>query len=282
MNVFFKKLLGIVILVFGSGFVFAQSSVDPMNLPKISQYVMDYSNVLDQSSLQQLSSLGEAYNSSTTNQLVAVLFPHRNGNELFDIGMKLFNENQIGQAGKNNGLLLLISTEEKKIRIIVGYGLEGDLPDALVKRIIENDIRPLVNSGDFAGAVRIFYERCSEAIDTDEAATLSKTISFSSEQKSEGYWILGMILGFILASLIKQKKIPKSVKKIAIPLAIGVVIVLLVWLGTLLLIGIIAGLVFGFTGFLPGRGGSGFSGGGFGGGGFSGGGGSSGGGGAGD
>jgi uncharacterized protein len=43
----------------------------------------------------------------------------------------------------------LISTQEKKLRIIVGYGLEGDLPDVLVKQIIEEDIRPLINQGDF-------------------------------------------------------------------------------------------------------------------------------------
>lgn len=245
-------------LIFGWS-VFAQSSVDPMNLPKITQYVMDYSNTLDQSSLQQLSSLWEAYNSSTSNQLVAVLFPHRNGNELFDIGMKLFNENQIGQAWKNNGLLLLISTEEKKIRIVVWYGLEWDLPDALVKRIIENDIRPLVNNGDFVGAVRIFYEKCSQAIENDEASSIKNDV-FSVEKDSELYWIFGIILWFILASLIKQKKISKSVKKIAIPLIIGVVVVLLVWFGTLLLFWIIAWLVFGFTGFLPWRGGSWFGG----------------------
>lgn len=253
MNTFLKKTLLLGILIVGWWFVVAQTSIDPMNLPKINQYVMDYSNVLDQSSLQQLSSLWEAYNSSTTNQLVAVLFPNRNWYELFDIGMKLFNENQIGQAWKNNWLLLLIATEEKKIRIIVWYGLEWDLPDALVKRIIEEDIRPLVNSGDFAGAISAYYKKCSEAIDNKESVSMSSTFSFSSEQESEWLWIFGMILWFILAALIKQKKISKSVKKIAIPLLIGLIVVLLVWLGILLFAWIIAGLVFWFTGFLPGR-----------------------------
>jgi uncharacterized protein len=53
-----------------------------------------------------------------------VLFPHRQGNELIDIGMNIFNTNGIGQKHKDNGLLLLISTDEKRIRIVVGYGLE--------------------------------------------------------------------------------------------------------------------------------------------------------------
>ena len=250
----FKKVFMFWFLVLFGWSVFAQSNFDPMNMPKISQYVMDYSNVLDQSSLEQLSSLWETYNSSTSNQFVAILFPHRNGNELFDIWIKLFNENQIGQAWKNNGLLLLISTEEKKIRIIVWYGLEWDLPDALVKRIIEEDIRPLVDKWDFAWAVGAFYQRCSDAIANDEASSIENEF-FSVEQKEEWFWVFWLVLGFILASLIKQKKIKKSLKKIGIPLLIVLIVVLIVWLGTLLLVWIVAGLVFGFTGFLPWRGG---------------------------
>lgn len=253
MKSYFRKILIIWLVIFGWS-VFAQSSVDPMNLPKITQYVMDYSNVLNQSSLQQLSSLWEAYNSSTTNQFVAVLFPSRNGNELFDIWMKLFNENQIGQAWKNNGLLLLIATDEKKIRIIVWYWLEWDLPDALVKRIIENDIRPLVDKGDFAWAVSVFYQRCSDAIANDEASSIENEF-FSVEQKEEWFRIFGLILWFILASLIKQKKIKKTIKKIWIPLLVILIVVLIIWLGTLLMVWIVAGLIFGFTGFLPWRGG---------------------------
>ena len=154
------------------GFVVAQSNFDPMDMPKLTSYVNDFSEVISQSDYQELNMFAQNYETQTTNQLVAVLFPNRNGNELFDIGIKLFNETKIGQAWKNNGLLLLIATEEKKIRIIVWYWLEGDLPDALVKRIIEEDIRPLVDKGDFAWAVRMFYQRCSEAIANDEASSI--------------------------------------------------------------------------------------------------------------
>ena len=149
---------------------------------------------------------------------------------------------------------MLIATEEKKIRIIVWYWLEWDLPDALVKRIIENDIRPLVDKGDFASAVNAFYKRCSEAIDNNEASSI-KNEFFSQEQKEEWFWIFGLILGFILASLIKKKKIKKTIKKIWIPLLVILIVVLIIWLGTLLMVWIVAGLIFGFTGFLPWRGG---------------------------
>jgi|GEM_PF-5233004 len=100
--------------------------------------------------------------------MVVVLIPNRSGNELFDIGMKIFNGNKIGQKGKNNGILLIIATEEKKIRIITGYGLEGDIPDVLASDFIERDIRPLVNDGKYSDSIRAFFTRTMAAVGTDE------------------------------------------------------------------------------------------------------------------
>ena len=95
-----------------------------MNFPKLTQWVTDFSDTLTTTQLADLNATAKDYENQTTNQLVTVLFPNRNGNELIDIGMKVFKDNGIGQKAANNGLLLLISTQEKKIRIVVGYGLE--------------------------------------------------------------------------------------------------------------------------------------------------------------
>lgn len=101
------------------GYTLAQSQVDPMDLPVLDQYITDYSNVLTDDQLFEINAMALQYQKETSNQFVAVLFPSRQGNELMDIGMKVFKDAGIGQKDKNNGLLLLISTEEKKIRIIV-------------------------------------------------------------------------------------------------------------------------------------------------------------------
>lgn len=250
-----KKVLWFVIALLPLGIVFAQSSTDPMNLPKITQYVTDYSHVLDQSSLKELSSLWEVYNSKTTNQLVTVLIPTTNGNVLFDIAAKIFKDNEIGQVSKNNGLLLVISTDEKKIRIAVGYWLEWVMPDALASRIIEENIRPLVNSGDFAGAIQKFYEKSIEIIDTNQSAwAANSSEEFTSLPKNQNiFWIIGIVLWYILASLIKSKSLKKKASKTYILiLLIGCVVFLVIWLSAFILIGLLAWLVFGFTWFLPG------------------------------
>lgn len=90
-----------------------------MDMPALTQYVEDFSNVLTDVHKSELRTIAYEYFSGTSTQIATVAFPHRQGNELADIGVKYFNDNGIGQKDGNNGLLLLISTEEKKIRIVV-------------------------------------------------------------------------------------------------------------------------------------------------------------------
>lgn len=168
MKIFVRIFITLICLAQTSLFVHAEDTIDPMNLPGLAEYVTDFSNVLSSDELQSLRQIARDYETKTTNQMVVVLIPTRNGNELFDIGMKIFNSNQIGQKGKNNGILLVIATDEKKIRIITGYGLEGDIPDVLASDFIERDIRPLVNDGKYAEAIRAFFTRTTTAIGTDE------------------------------------------------------------------------------------------------------------------
>jgi uncharacterized membrane protein YgcG len=98
-----KKLIFLIITSLSLfGFVLAQSQVNPMVLPKLTQWVTDFSNTLSASQLSDLNTVAKNYENQTTNQLVTVLFPDRQGNELIDIGMKVFADNGIGQKEKNN------------------------------------------------------------------------------------------------------------------------------------------------------------------------------------
>lgn len=157
-------------------FSVSAATVDPMNLPKLTEYVEDFSNSLPLADLANLRQVARDYETRTTNQMVVVLIPNRNGNEIFDIAMKIFNANQIGRKGKNNGIVLVIATEEKKIRIVTGYGLEGDIPDVLASDFIEKSIRPLVDDGKYSEAIRAFFDRTTRAIGTDEGKKLQMQI----------------------------------------------------------------------------------------------------------
>ena len=149
-------LLILWILALVSNFSSA-SSIDPMNLPKFEHFVNDYSNTLSIEQKEELEQLAQQIETNSGYQVVTVLFPHREGNELFDIALKAFNENKIWDKKRNDGLLLAIATEEKKIRIVVWYGLEDKIPDLLAKQIIETLIRPEVNNWNFHQGIKNFY-----------------------------------------------------------------------------------------------------------------------------
>ena len=76
-----------------------------------------------------------------------------NGNSVEEYANRLFRRWQLGQRGKNNGVLLLHAPAERKIRIEVGYGLEGTLTDAITKYIIANAIAPRFKANDFSGGM---------------------------------------------------------------------------------------------------------------------------------
>ncbi len=184
-------LLSNFLCLFGISFA---NGLDPMNLPKFQHFVNDYSQVLTQEQFQELNQLAKSIETNSGHQVVTVLFPHREGNELFDIVFKAFNENGIGDKERNDGLLLAIATEEKKIRIMVWYGLEGEVPDALASRIIETLIRPEVNSWNFYQAVKNFYTYF-----TDEEVKSELAQQLHNEKyKYEGDDPLKTFLGFLI------------------------------------------------------------------------------------
>lgn len=132
--------------------------MNPLHFPKLEKYVNDFSQIFNAQKVEELSTLFQNHETATTEQVVTILFPHRQGNELLDIWLKVFNENGIGQKDTNNGLLLIIATEEKKLRIVVGKWLEYKYTDDICKDFIETKLRPLLNEGKYEDLVREWYK----------------------------------------------------------------------------------------------------------------------------
>ena len=192
-------ILYILIGLFG---ITSADSINPMELPQFEYFVNDYSNVLTKNEFSELNELAKSIEQGSGHQVVTVLFPHREENELFDIALKAFNENKIWDKERNDGLLLAIATEEKKIRIIVWYGLEWDIPDLLASQMIEEQIRPRVNSWDFHQAIKNFYKNFGDYITNYERPSFLREIIHNMEEyfKNLGYtkiwaiWVLYVVL----------------------------------------------------------------------------------------
>ncbi|KQY86666.1 YgcG family protein [Brevundimonas sp. Root1423] len=119
--------------------------------PPLSGRVVDNGDLISDAKEQALAEKLAALERDTTDQLVVVTVPDLQGYEIEDYGYQLGRAWRIGQADKNNGVLLIVAPRERKVRIEVGYGLEGVLTDAVSALIIQNEILPSFKEG--------FYER---------------------------------------------------------------------------------------------------------------------------
>lgn len=131
---------------------FPQSPVEKSladNPTQFRQYVTDETGTLNGSQISTLSNKLMGFEKSTSNQVVVYIIPSLNGESLEDVSIRLAEKNKIGKKDKNNGVLILIAKEDRKIRIEVGYGLEGVLTDALCSQIIRKEISPKFKEGKY-------------------------------------------------------------------------------------------------------------------------------------
>ena len=129
------------------------SNLSGKEVPYLSGRINDYASVLSNSGIQQLEQYLKQHEDKTTNQLAVLIVPDLEGDNLEDFAERVFQTWRLGQQGEDNGALLLIAINDKKIRIEVGYGLEPYLTDAISGRIIQNVIAPYFRQGDYEGGV---------------------------------------------------------------------------------------------------------------------------------
>lgn len=124
-----------------------------LEVPKLTGRVVDNAGMLSPEAESKLSAaLGELENTDST-QVAVLTVPSLEGDSIEDFGIRVAEAWQIGQKGKDNGVILIVSKEDRKVRIEVGYGLEGSLTDVLAGTIIDNEITPRFKAGDFDGGI---------------------------------------------------------------------------------------------------------------------------------
>jgi len=112
------------------------------------RYVLDEAGWLGQAAFQELDSRLQAYERETSSQLLVAIFKAvPQDAEMVDFSQRVFDAWKPGQAGKDNGAILFVFAADRKLRIHTGYGLEGVLPDARCKQIIDEVITPLLREG---------------------------------------------------------------------------------------------------------------------------------------
>lgn len=264
------------------GLLLWTASAWALEVPALTGRVVDPSHVLPAATVESLTASLAAHEAKTGNQVAVLVLPSLEGEPLEPFSHHVATTWKLGQKGTDNGALLLVALRERKVRIEVGYGLEGTLTDARSAQIIRNEIVPRFRAGDLPDGVTAGVEAILKTIEGTYQAP-ERPAKPAGGEDMVGQILVALIIGVIFGLALS------NVNRVVGALAgTGLALWLSPWLIPAIVTGLVTLLLVLFLGTsMSGRGGRGFDdwtsyssrGGGWGGGGFGGGGGFSGGGG---
>ena len=179
---------------------------DP-TFPALTGRVVDDANLLSPEDKRDLAQSLMQLEEKSSDQVVVVTLPSLQGYTIEDYGYRLGRHWGIGTKELNNGVLLIVAPNERKVRIEVGYGLEPILTDALSRIIIDNAILPRFRSGDFSGGIKDGVENIELAL-TGDVAELERRASVrrdADQAPIDWFTVLFFITIFILIMYLSSK-----------------------------------------------------------------------------
>ena len=169
------RLLSLACALFALSFAGRASALE---VPALEGRVNDRAGVLSGEARQRLERELEQYQQKSGHQFALLTLKSLEGDPLEDFSMRVVERWKLGDKARDNGLLLLVVTRDRKVRVEVGYGLEGTITDALSSRVIRNVIAPAFRKGDYEGGIERAFEALMAAdfggkVDIPEAAPVT-------------------------------------------------------------------------------------------------------------
>lgn len=245
----------------------AQIAVPPLKSP-----VTDLTGTLSASQSRELEARLSAFSAARGSQIAVLLVPSTKPEAIEQYSIRVAEAWKIGRSGKDDGVILLVAKDDRTLRIEVGYGLEGAIPDAIARRIIDESIVPKFRQGDFAGGISAGVDVIMKLIEGERLPPPSRA---ASDDGADPNSLFALFVIFLVATTVFNSIFGRLAGSTLSAGAVGFA----AWLFFhSILIALAAGViaaVFALFRGVPSRGhyGGGFGGGGFGGGGFGGGGG---------
>ncbi len=178
--------------------------------PELTSQVVDGANLLDPAQETALTNRLAALEKQSGRQLVVATIPDLQGYDIADYGYRLGRAWGIGDKEKNDGALLIVAPNDRKLRIEVGYGMEGILTDALSSRIIRTAITPRFKAGDYPGGIAAGVNEIGTlmTLPPEEAKALAAAAEKDVRKQSSGgsgfmlvFWMI--VIAFIILSMLR-------------------------------------------------------------------------------
>ena len=195
-------------------FSFFVLSVSAQSFPKPAGRVNDFANVIDASVESEIDSRLNRLEQQTTSEIAVATVTSLNGMSVDEYANRLFREWGVGQAKQDNGVLVLVAPHEREMRIEVGYGLEGVLPDGLAGQVIRERFTPRFSENDYSGGIRDGVGRLIEIVETQQVLTPEQIAALNEPPTDMPVYVLipflGLFVGigfFLLGAGVRTKTI---------------------------------------------------------------------------
>ncbi|MEO9131004.1 MAG: TPM domain-containing protein, partial [Sphingomonas sp.] len=193
--------------------LFGAQAAQAQSFPKLTGRVVDAANLLSPEQQAQLTQLSAEIEKTSSRQFVVATIPDLQGYPIEDFGYKLGRAWNIGQKGANNGIILIVAPNDRKVRIEVGYGLEPIMTDALSSQIINDTILPHFKAKDMSGGIiagaNAIGEQMKLPLEAGEARAAKLVQQPSHVQSSGGgipfvliFWII--VIAFVTLSRFRR------------------------------------------------------------------------------
>lgn len=187
-------MIGNLLVALFVTFSFAGSAT-ALDVPVYKGRVNDFAGVLASDKVRELERKIERYEGETSNQIAILTIPSLEGDSLENFSIRVVENWKVGQKGKDNGVLILVSLNDRKIRIEVGRGLEGSLTDLVSGRIINEIMKPAFKQKDY-------YKGLDDAVNAIALAVKGEFKADPSVKKGDSNNDLEMYLIFLVIALL--------------------------------------------------------------------------------
>jgi uncharacterized protein len=168
------------------------------NLPALTGRIVDQAGLLSQADRAEIETMLRELEGKSSDQVVVYTTRSLQGYEIEDFGVRLARHWRIGQAGTNNGIVLIVAPTERKVRIEVGRGLEGQMTDLMSGLIIRNGILPAFRRGDFPSGIKAGVRDIKDVLLGDAEAVRERAASFQ-KRTPETDWVPLVVFALFLA-----------------------------------------------------------------------------------
>tara|TARA_B110000503_G_scaffold18622_3_gene27521 strand:- start:3090 stop:3860 length:771 start_codon:yes stop_codon:yes gene_type:complete len=152
----------------------ALPSFAAFEVPELKTRILDQANLIDAASEQQINQLLAGHEKASSNQIILVTLKDLQGYSIEQAGVEMGRAWGVGQKEQDNGIVLILAQAERKVRIEVGYGLEGVMTDAVSATIVQEYILPRFKTGDFSGGLLVGTQAIVAALGGEYIAPVAK------------------------------------------------------------------------------------------------------------